>query len=178
MLLESILESEFALVLEYDTKVETYFEQPETFFLQDESGKTTRYTPDFLIVLTSGLRKYIEVKPESEVKSGKYSKVFSLFQQKLLHTIDDFEVITETTIKKEPLLRNLKYFYKYRKSRSIDIPLLEKLSSSVSNQVAFRELTQHSNLKSLYELIASGHIQFDIHNEVFSIASEVWLSDK
>lgn len=178
MLLESILESGFALLLEYDTKVETYFEQPETFFLQDESGKTTRYTPDFLIVLTNGQRKYIEVKPESEIKSGKYSKVFNLFKQKALQTGDDFEVVTETTIKKEPLLRNLRYFYKYRKNKYIDITLLEKISSSTSTKVVFKELIQQSNLKSLYELIAFGHIQFDIHNEVFSINSEVWLSDK
>lgn len=178
ILLESILESEFALLLEYDSKIETYFEQPETFLLKDENGKTHKYTPDFLLVLTNGQNKYIEVKPESVVNSGKYSKVFDLFKQRALEIGSSFEIITETTIKKEPLLQNLKYFYKYRKNKSINITYLDELASNVSTPVAFKELIQTSNLKSLYELLAFGYLQFDIHNEIFSINSEVWLNDK
>ena len=54
---ESVLESNYALSLEFDSSVTSYCSQPEHF---DVYGK--RYTPDFLVQYKSGLCEYIEVK--------------------------------------------------------------------------------------------------------------------
>lgn len=178
LLLESILESQFALLLEYDNSVDEYFEQPETFFLKDENKKKYRYTPDFLIVFKNRTRRYIEVKPKEEIKSGKFSKVFKLFEQKSALSGDSFEVVTEELIKKEPLLENLKYFYRFRKNQTLNILLFDELSKTLKTPVIFNELSQNYDLRSLYSLISFGYIKFDIHNEPFSTNSMVWLNEE
>ncbi|WP_040726216.1 TnsA endonuclease N-terminal domain-containing protein [Thiomicrorhabdus sp. Kp2] len=178
LLLESILESQFALLLEYDNNVEEYFEQPKTFFLEDENRKTYRYTPDFLIVFKNGSRKFIEVKPKKEVESGKFSKVFNLFQQRSAQSGDGFEVMSEEYIQKKPLLQNLKYFYRFRKHQILNMELFEEISNQVTTPVTFKDLHQNYDLKSLYQLIAFGYIKFDINNEPFSVNSKVWFNEE
>uniref|UniRef100_Q31IP9 TnsA endonuclease N-terminal domain-containing protein n=1 Tax=Hydrogenovibrio crunogenus (strain DSM 25203 / XCL-2) TaxID=317025 RepID=Q31IP9_HYDCU len=178
LLLESILESQFALLLEYDNSVEAYFEQPETFVLQTETNTKHKYTPDFLIAFKNGQRKYIEVKPRSEIESGKFSTVFELFKQKTTQLGDNFEVLSEEVIQREPLLQNLKYFYRFRKHKTINIKLFEELSNHITTPITFKELSLSYDLKSLYQLIAFGYIKFDINNEPFSVNSEVWFSEE
>lgn len=178
LLLESILESQFALFLEYDNSVEAYFEQPETFLLLDENNKKHKYTPDFLVIFKNGSRKYIEVKPKEKSESPKYTKTFRLFKQKVTQSGDRFEVINEEFIQQEPFLQNLKYFYRFRNFKNLNMELLEDISSNIKRPIHFKALSEHYDLKSLYQLIAFGYIKFDIKNQPFSINAEVWLNEQ
>lgn len=54
---ESFLELYYALMLEFDESVRHYASQPEFFNVYGR-----RYTPDFLVLYTSGYAEYIEVK--------------------------------------------------------------------------------------------------------------------
>src|SRR5437588_206487 len=65
---ESKLERDFIYLLEFDSDVISYREQPIRiiYFLD---GKSCRYTPDFLVV-RKNKRQIIEVKPKDKIFRG------------------------------------------------------------------------------------------------------------
>ena len=58
ILVESILESKYCLHLEFDSTVESYSSQPQTFtFAVDDEQRT--YTPDFEVRYVTGKRQLV-----------------------------------------------------------------------------------------------------------------------
>ena len=58
---DAVLESAYCIWLEHDPQVVRYFTQPHTFTWMD-SEQHYRYTPDFLVVLATGICYFTEVK--------------------------------------------------------------------------------------------------------------------
>lgn len=65
---ESLNEEKLVVLMRDDTSISRMWGQPETFTWKEAAtGRTRRYTPDFLIECTDGTRAYREVKPFDEL---------------------------------------------------------------------------------------------------------------
>ncbi|MCK0069412.1 TnsA endonuclease N-terminal domain-containing protein [Kordiimonas laminariae] len=98
------------MMLEFHKDVLSYAEQPKTFQLI-VNGQQTRYTPDFLVQLTTG-QIYEEIKPSKQI--AKYAAVFDAFEATLADEGTAFAVLTENEIRIEPFLPNIRYLLKFR----------------------------------------------------------------
>ena len=75
---ESLLERDFIYLLDYDTAVTWFEEQPLTIEYQHE-GKLLHYTPDFHLV-EHGQHVLVECKPEHFVNTTDNSRKFAVAQ--------------------------------------------------------------------------------------------------
>lgn len=177
ILVESILESKYCLLLEFDSEVKEYFPQPKTFAIPlPNSEETISYTPDFEVHFMSGEKAYIEIKPFEIACSGEYQMFFEIFKSYLENTVYSFEVVTEKEILAEPRISNFQKLYRY-KSRPFDLQKIYEISSrySVSPTISFL-LKKHSNdvtASDIYAWIAKGYLEFDYCNEALDINAEV-----
>lgn len=84
-------------ILDRDPEVAAFEEQPLWMCYIDDDGHIRRYVPDFLILMSDGTLKLLEIKAEWEV-SGRYNSVRNKFESALEYcdlNEMDFEVWTE-----------------------------------------------------------------------------------
>ena len=168
ILVESILESNYCLHLEFSKSVKSYKPQPKTFKLSEKDEEIT-FTPDFEVELTSGERRS---------ETGYYRKVFNSFQESLIGTNITFKVVTEIEICREPMLSNYYKLYRYRKRSSLlDIRNLHNCAPRVKGRIKLSELIADlkgfASLGEIYSWLAWGYIQFDIENEPLNLNTMV-----
>jgi len=101
ILVESILESQYCLHLEFDQSVAQYFPQPKTFQIALRDGQVVRYIPDFEVLYTSGAREYIEVKPHKFASSPRAVELFTCFQSAVQVERSRFKVVDEYAIPRQ-----------------------------------------------------------------------------
>lgn len=106
---ESLLERDFAYLLEFDPLVTGYWAQPFKLSYWDGTRKRI-YTPDFLVQRTSE-KIVVEVKPSSKV--SKYADLYRLAETELSNHGYTFQVKTENEIRIDPLLSNIKLLTRY-----------------------------------------------------------------
>lgn len=117
---ESSLEKDFIYLIEFDTKVSSYLEQPIEIAYIDSKGKNRKYTPDFLVNYHDKFRKdeIIEIKYKSELEEKK-DELEEKFESARKYCISNdlvFRVISDTYIRDEKhiLLTNIKFLSRYR----------------------------------------------------------------
>lgn len=176
ILVESILESDFCLHLEFDGEVSAYAPQPKTFQVPDSAGFTT-YTPDFEVHYHSGRRCYVEVKPLKKASSDHFQDLFERFAEMLIGTQYSFIVVHETQIRKAPLLYNYKKLFRFRKRPTSDMRILHQCASEINSAVPLSwlvaKLKGRSTLKEIYSWLALGYLTFDIENTILTLDTEV-----
>jgi hypothetical protein len=108
---ESPVERDYIHLLEPDRTVKYYQEQPlKIRYVLD--GKEHFYTPDFMI--WRGLKiQIVEVKPESKIYQEKYQHLFMMAGQACNEAGYEFLVVTDTMIRVQPKLNNIKTFRRY-----------------------------------------------------------------
>jgi len=109
---ESGLELDFAFLLDADHGgVISFQEQPEKikYYLY---GKLHTYTPDFSVIRPHK-KQIIEVKPEAKVSKEENLILFEKITSICRKTDEEFKVITDTVIRVQPGLDNIKLFWKY-----------------------------------------------------------------
>ncbi|PZU91424.1 MAG: hypothetical protein DI529_01120 [Chryseobacterium sp.] len=116
---ESSLERDFIYLLEYDTMVKNYLEQPLEISYFDLRGKKRKYIPDFIIEYYGNKSsKLIEIKYESTLKSKKEELQLKFDAAKLFCDKHNFEfrIITESYIRDEKgiELLNYKFLERYK----------------------------------------------------------------
>lgn len=104
---ESQIERDFVYLLEFDPNVLSYQEQPRKFQYRDE-GKAHSYTPDFE-VRTNDKTLIIEVKPASKAQQEENQRLFKLVAPVIEADGFEYRVVTDTMIRHEPQLSNIKY---------------------------------------------------------------------
>lgn len=172
ILVESILESNYCLHLEFSKHVKSYKPQPKTFHLADQDGTIT-FTPDFEVELASGEHRYDEVKPSQISESDYYRRVFSCFEESIKDKNLSFQVVTEHDICREPLLSNYQKLYRYRKKSSfLDIRKVHDCALRLKGQMRLSRLITDlkgiASLSEIYSWLAWGYIRFDIENKPLS----------
>lgn len=100
------LEADACFYWEHDKNVVSYREQPEQLELM-VGKKRRRYTPDFEICYSNGLRQFVEVKPENVYRKPKYMALYRAARKFLRARGDDFELFTDDQIRQQPRLDNL-----------------------------------------------------------------------
>jgi hypothetical protein len=110
------LEHDYIHLLEADSEVSYYAEQPVRirYTLKGESRVRT-YTPDFLVRRDDKIQ-IIEVKPEEIAQKEKYQRLFRIAKWACLNEGYEFVVVTETTIRVQPRLNNIKTFWRYART--------------------------------------------------------------
>lgn len=176
ILVESILESQYCLYLEFDPSVEEYFPQPRTFSVSVGTELLT-YTPDFEVRYVSGDRKYIEVKPFERARSEYYQELFAGFRELLENTNVSFLLVDEIEIYQRPLLSNYEKLYQYRKRPTLDMRNLHRCADSISLSMPLSRLIARledkASLREIYSWLALGFIKFDMHAEELTMSTEV-----
>lgn len=111
---ESLLERDYLCLLEFDhLDVLSFREQPGRIYYTLD-GKGRRYTPDFYVERKSK-RQIIEVKPESKALREKNRTLFRIASQICSREGYEFKVITETFIRVQPRLNNVKLLLRYQR---------------------------------------------------------------
>lgn len=111
---ESPIEHDYIHLLEVDNKV-VFYEGQSVRILYTLNGRKHSYTPDFL-VKRSNVIQVVEVKPESKVSSGRNQNIFQIACRVCREKGWEFLIVTDTMIRRQPKLDNLKALWKYART--------------------------------------------------------------
>lgn len=128
---EGLLELDAAYLLEVNQEVTRYSEQPEPFHYPD-GGRTRRYTPDFEVTLKSGEVVWVEVKPLRSLAKPEVRRTLDCVSSHLLRTGKAFAILTDETLRQEPLRSNARQICHQVERNSAS---LTKLHSALSRGV-------------------------------------------
>ena len=112
---ESLLERDFVYILDYDTAVSWFEEQPLTIEYEYE-GKTLHYTPDFHLV-EHGQHVLVECKPEHFVNTTANCRKFAVAQAWCQGCNWQFRVVTDSEVRAGYRLHNIKLLTAYARHR-------------------------------------------------------------
>ena len=176
---ESSLERDFLLILDFDSAVERYEEQPVTIEYRDRQGRRHTYTPDVLVYYRQGQpgldtrpllcevkyredlwTDWKEIKPK--IRAGRaYARAHGW----------RFKIITEREVR-TPYLDNARFLRQYRRIEINEDDrrlLLDALSGmreadpeSVLAAVHQDKMRRAELLPILWRLLADGHIEADL----------------
>lgn len=108
---ESSIESDFALLLEYDDNVVGYKAQPHTYTLFGTEGNQIKYTPDFEVFYKNSPPRLFEIKPDpwklDPQLVDKLQFIINYFHNEGI----ELEVVSASQIRKQPLISNLRKIY-------------------------------------------------------------------
>lgn len=113
---ESSLEFEACYHLEFQANISSFEAQPLGYEYQS-FGRTAKYTPDFKTTdRHSNQEEILEIKAEKEAYSRTFQEIFTHKQAAAEELNTPLNLLTESEIRKEPLLSNLKILHRYRTS--------------------------------------------------------------
>lgn len=183
---ESLLEKDYIHLLEFDSDVLSYIEQPIPIEYT-HYNKKYKYTPDFKVIRKNKIQ-IIEIKPYEKYKRiladvnkrKKYDAALNYCNYKGY----EFKIITDKDIRTGYLLKNIKYLYMYS---TINVPenekeyILKTVSSNISISIneLINKLTTNDYLKIqyqryIYSLLYSHELSTDLTN-VISLESKLWI---
>lgn len=112
---ESLLERDFVYILDYDTAVSWFEEQPLAIEYLHE-GKTLHYTPDFHLV-EHGQHVLVECKPVHFVNTTTNSRKFAVAQAWCQACNWQFRIVTDSEVRAGYRLHNIKLLTAYARQR-------------------------------------------------------------
>lgn len=153
---ESTLERDFYTLLEFDSSVLSYEEQPLTIKYKYLDGNTRKYTPDALVRYVDGTKKLFEVKYANELNNNlELVEKLDLLRDIFFNNKGQiFEIFTDENINKT-ILKNYNFLYKFssiikstektllvektiKKYRNLSIKeLLSKLADTKQDELLF-----------------------------------------
>lgn len=167
---ESHLERDFIYLIEFDKSVTKYQEQPFKikYFL---NGKQRLYTPDFFLERQTE-KQVIEIKPQSKIESEEFIHFSNHMKDFFFGKGYEYLVITDTTIRLQPKLSNIKLLWRYARipittKQQILIQELFEYSSSILFSEICSFLYQAKEQKELiYTLLFYGYLLTDIEKPI------------
>ena len=111
---ESLLERDFAFLLEIDPDVVTYREQPFRLRYIIE-GKVRHYTPDFLVERKSK-QQVVEVKSKTKASTEAFRLFYLAVEPQMRKLGYEYVVVTDEMIRVQPLLENVKILRGYART--------------------------------------------------------------
>jgi len=183
---ESTLERDFICLLELDSTVKFYIEQPVRIEYRHDQ-KNLVYTPDFLVVYQSGcnrLSEIIEVKyrTDLEINYHNYSYKFTAARNYASANGYQFKVVTEDEIRTIDLKNRV--FLNGYSGQEIDesngLTILKtlrelKISTPCELLVTISDTfnTKAELLHTLWQLVSSGRIGCNL-NQLITMNSDIW----
>lgn len=166
--LESSLEYDLAVILEFEPAVILYQEQPlELQVMMDDKIRTVY--PDMMVFQDDGSTQVIEVKPAEKAQRPQIMKKFELEHQVLESLGYQFKVFTERDIRNGLRLKNSRKILPFRR-----IPVGPILKESVLSALKWRPMPAKEMLllingltfELLFALVAHGIISTDLSVEL------------
>jgi hypothetical protein len=111
---ESLLERDYMYLLEIDSDVISYWEQPGRIYYTLD-GRRHHYTPD-LLVERRREKQIVEVKPKKKAEEEKYRRLFRVAGESCRKEGYEFRVATDEMIRLQPRLNGVKLLYKYART--------------------------------------------------------------
>lgn len=109
---ESTIERDFVFFLKFDPTVITYRAQPMVVIGTDAEGNAHTYTPDFLVVRTDR-KEIVECKPEALLNHPHTRQQIQMGEAWAEANNHHFVIVTDTDLRKDQTLANLKLFLRY-----------------------------------------------------------------
>lgn len=182
---ESQLERDYIYLLEFDSKVEQYIEQPLRLEYFDSNNRRF-YTPDFYIKYLDGTEIVVEIKQKKDLEENfhLYKKKFKAMEDFCLKNNMAFYVKTELDFPVDVLF-NAKFLIPYKnpvtKPNSADEELLlyhlrryEKICINLLLDVSCRTDEKRAELIfTLWHLLANDLVGYDQNNKL-NMESIIW----
>ncbi len=187
---ESTIERDFVFFLKFDPTVLTYCAQPMVITGTDTEGKVHRYTPDFLVVRTDR-KEIIECKPDALLDHPHTQQQIRIGEKWAEMNNHDFVIVTDTDLRKDHTLANLKLFLRYYR---IVVPTVilarciaylktqpegvsfDDIAFFLSSLVDSAEMQQpHMQAPFIYNMLFHHILQVDLTKPI-SPATILWLS--
>lgn len=177
---DSQIERDFLFHAEFDSSVSKISGQPfRVSYVMN--GKRRRYTPDFLL---EGLNKkhVVEVKPHDKTQCPE----FCLWKQAVSKVLEkngyQFVVMTDTQIRVQPRLANLKWLFRFRTANYLAYDaqlLMAHLGRAAMTVTDAQHLATKNNLDPnlVWHLVASGTLDINL-NEPLTTLSFVKIGSK
>ncbi len=166
---ESLLERDAIYLFEHSPGVVSFQEQPEVIMYEYEN-KIKKYYPDFSVTLNSGIVIHIEIKPQSILNQPLISGKFEAIIQRYKNHSAQFLILTELTIRKEPLFSNLKEinnFKKYHIDIEISFTKLKKFLI-VNDPYSVKEISEKYGKTEVLIMLANRLLFCDLHQSLWA----------
>lgn len=182
---ESSLERDYINLLEFDSSVSTYCEQPLKIFFTINSKKKY-YVPDFYVKYSDGRKdEIIEIKYKDDLEKYKRKYINKFNAAKLFCKENNlnFRIIDEIEIR-TPLLENYKFLIPYKRPNNIidflDVTILEERIKAVNiatpnniiNESFFSEDRKAELLYTLWYMVANNMVKIDL-TEKLTMQSQI-----
>lgn len=174
---ESQIERDYIYLLEFDPEVISFEEQSVCVrYHDDRDGKIHRYTPDFLVTRVGNRVQVVEVKDDKTAKSDDCRQLFQRVAPIIYREGYEFMVVTDSMIRAQPLLDNVKLLQKYSMIPISDSHLLS-LNDILSNRenMPFGEIVGLMGLRGIlkqdvFALLRHGILSMDLRKEINNTA--------
>lgn len=176
---ESSLERDYINLLEFNSSVITYCEQPLKIFYTI-GAKKSYYVPDFYVKFNDGRKdEIIEIKYKEDIAKNRKKYINKFKAAKLFCETNNmsFRVVDEAEIR-TPFLTNCKFLLPYRRTRNTidftDVAILEeriKLAelatpNKIINDSFFSEDRKAELLYTLWYMIANSLVKVDLNKKI------------
>lgn len=166
---ESQIERDFMYYLEFDDDVRGYTSQP-TRYRYTREDKYKYHFPDFEIFrYSTPKRKFVEIKPLHVTKKTEFIEKTAAIKAQMHTDGFDYSVVTDSQLRVEPILSNLKLLYRYiihQYDREKVGLLVKELKAKGNTSIIFQELVSLAQNYSLalidcYSCISNKIFTFD-----------------
>lgn len=159
---ESLLERDAILLLEFSPGVSSYREQPTVVQYADEL-RIRDYYPDFELVLGCGSLVHLEVKPSARLADPRVADKLRKIATHYALRRQDFRVVTELEIRREPLLTNLRALAYLQGRPGHVLPASASLRRPfASGPLSYRVAVEQFGRDTLLRLLAAGSLVCDL----------------
>lgn len=143
---------------------------------QRKGCRCSYIVPDFLVTMTDGRKRLVEVKPSSKLVRPDVQRKLNVARQYAEQQGWTFHVVTEVELRRGPLISNLRLLSRYRRLIAEPAMLANVEESVTAGSSTFGD-TLHQSSKSanqtdartaLLHLIASGRLDVDLLSEPIS----------
>ncbi|WP_461536023.1 TnsA endonuclease N-terminal domain-containing protein [Spongorhabdus nitratireducens] len=151
--------------LEFRDSIISFEAQPQGYNYI-EFRRNGFYTSDFDLEHHDTGKELLEIKSDEESESQVFKEVFKCQKEGAVAQGLSLALMTESEIKKEPLLRNLKLLYKYRTEGPLTIKHFKILDCienvveiSIESLCAYLCLEKKEGYPLIYDLVARGELK-------------------
>lgn len=160
---ESQIERDYLYLLEFDSDVISYEEQPLKVSYHID-GKPHLYTPDLRVVRRSK-RQIAEVKDDENANKEEWVRLFRTVAPICQREGYEYIVVTDSVIRVQPRLDNLKLIYKYARA-----------SVTTEHQILLYGIFANRELLTLEEIIRGFVSKGTAENTVYALIQRGILS--
>lgn len=183
---ESGSEEAFLYILDFDSDVETYHDQPVQIKYSDDQGNERTYTPDYLVEYRDGKKVLFEVKPKRFIEENRkvHARIAKAGRDYCRERSWVYKIITDAEINTQ-YCDNVRFLFNYQAYppdlavSNLVISELEKLVTSTPRELALTLGSSDENVLSfisaIWTLVRNKQIGCDLFQPV-NMETPIWPS--